>query len=129
MRKVMQRGLFLGALALGAGVTGTLPATTAHAQQMEYCPDLGVLMQHVDAGMIVRAMRRAAFAKALGLRPGDLIFAINGQHPDSITQIHDMLFTGADNEDHDLDILRGGRHLHAAVFHLNGQIYVHTSLH
>lgn len=129
MRKSIRLGLLIGVLAFGTSTASLVPARDAHAQGFEYSPDLGVLVQHVNAGMLVRAMRRAAFARQLGLQPGDLIFAINGQHPDSLSDIHNMLFTGADDEDHDLDVLRGGQHLHAAVFHHGGEILVHGSLH
>ena len=122
----------LGFLALtastgtGAALVGERPAM---AQGLEYCRDLGVLVQSTDGGLWVRAMRGNAAARALGIRPGDLIFAVNGSHPESLSDLHRVLFTGGDNEDHDLDVLRGNRHLHALVFHVNGEVLVHQSLH
>jgi S1-C subfamily serine protease len=121
----------LGVLALMA-TTGTgaslVGERRAEAQPLQYCRDLGVLVQSMDGGLWVRAMRGGATARMLGIRPGDLIFAVNGTHPDSLNDLHRVLFTGGDNEDHDLDVLRGGRHLHALVFHVNGEILVHQSL-
>jgi S1-C subfamily serine protease len=113
----------------GAAVTHYRTPTAQAQGSLEYCEDLGVLVQYTNAGMIVRAMRGRAIARQLGLRPGDLIFAVNGSHPNSIADLHRLLFTGADDEDHDLDILRGSLHLHAMVFHHGGQILVHTTLH
>jgi S1-C subfamily serine protease len=121
----------MGALAVAAlgGVVAEASLAEAQPASFEYCPDLGVLVQRVDAGLYVRVLRGKAIARTLGLRPGDLIFAVNGEHPASINELHRVLFTGADNEDHDLDILRGDAHLHAAVFHVDGEIFVHTALH
>lgn len=129
MKKLVRMGLCLAALSLTTLGSGPLAPRAAHAQPMEYCPDLGVLVSHGDGGLVVQGMRRVAIARQLGLRPGDVIFAINGQHPDTLSQLHSMVFSGADNEDHDLDVLRGGRHLHTAIFHVNGQVLTHTSLH
>jgi S1-C subfamily serine protease len=130
MKKHVRSFALVGLMALsGATVTGFEPPVAQAQGSLEYCEDLGVLVQHVGGGMVIRAMRGRATARQLGLRPGDLIFAVNGSHPDSIADLHRALFTGADEEDHDLDILRGNAHLHAAVFHSHGQIFVHTALH
>jgi hypothetical protein len=119
--------------ALMVGVTGAFavatPPLSAQPSNFEYCADLGVLVQRLDAGLFVRVLRGKAIARTLGLRPGDLIFAVDGEHPTSLDELHRVLFTKADNVDHDLDILRGDAHLHAAVFHVDGEIFVHTALH
>ncbi len=129
MKRFVQTSWLLVALSLtGSAVTTTLPRP-AMAQGMEYCPDLGILVERTSGGFLVRAQRRAAITRRLGLQPGDLIFAINGQHPSSLSQLHNALFSGADNEDHDVDVLRGGQHLHAAIFHVNGELLVHAALH
>lgn len=129
MRRSWLSGVFALSLAVASAGSATLFAPAAVAQGFEYCPDLGVLVEHTGGGFVVRAMRRGAFARQLGLRPGDLVFAVNGAHPDNLNDLHRVLFTGADEEDHDLDILRSGRHLHASVFHSHGEIFVHTALH
>ena len=131
MRTWFRIGALVGVLAMAGGGAIVANGSRAEAQptSFEFCPDLGVLVQRVDAGLFVRVLRGKAIARTLGLRPGDLIFAVNGQHPSSINDLHRVLFTGADNEDHDLDILRGDSHLHAAVFHVDGEIFVHTALH
>jgi len=131
MRDWMRRLTVVGVLMMGVSGAFAIATPTLSAQpsNFEYCPDLGVLVQRLDAGLFVRVLRGKAIARTLGLRPGDLIFAVNGEHPASINDLHRVLFTGADNEDHDLDILRGDSHLHAAVFHVDGEIFVHTALH
>jgi S1-C subfamily serine protease len=131
MRTWFRIGALVGVLAMVGGGVIVANGSRAEAQptSIEFCPDLGVLVQRVDAGLFVRVLRGKAIARTLGLRPGDLIFAVNGEHPASINDLHRVLFTGADNEDHDLDILRGDSHLHAAVFHVDGEIFVHTALH
>jgi hypothetical protein len=119
--------------ALMVGVTGAFavatPPVSAQPSSFEYCADLGVLVQRLDAGLFVRVLRGKPIARTLGLRPGDLVFAVDGEHPTSLDNLHRVLFTKADNVDHDLDILRGDSHLHAAVFHVDGEIFVHTALH
>jgi S1-C subfamily serine protease len=129
MRRFWRAGILSLGLALSATGGVAVSSRPAMAQGFEYSPDLGVLVEHTGGGFVVRAMRRGAFARQLGLRPGDLVFAVNGDHPDSLNDLHRVLFTGADEEDHDLDILRNGRHLHASVFHAHGEIFVHTALH
>jgi len=129
MRRFWRAGILSLGLALSATGSVAVSSRPAMAQGFEYSPDLGVLVEHTGGGFVVRAMRRGAFARQLGLRPGDLVFAVNGDHPDSLNDLHRVLFTGADEEDHDLDILRNGRHLHASVFHAHGEIFVHTALH
>lgn len=131
----MVKKSILAGLAVLASIVATpiashiVAPSVAHAQGMEYCPDLGVFVQHVNGGMQIRAMRRDSIVRQLGLRPGDLIFGVDGRHPDSINELHAMLFAGADNVDHDLDILRGPAHLHAAIFHQSGRVFVHVALH
>jgi S1-C subfamily serine protease len=129
MRRFWRAGILSLGLALSATGGVAVSSRPAMAQGFEYSPDLGVLVEHTGGGFVVRAMRRGAFARQLGLRPGDLVFAVNGDHPDTLNDLHRVLFTGADEEDHDLDILRNGRHLHASVFHAHGEIFVHTALH
>ena len=129
MDKMLRGVLLLAAMVTAGAAASVARAPTAEAQGMEYCPDLGVLVQHSDGGMFVRAFRGGSLAREIGLQRGDLVFSINGNHPDSLDDLHRVLFTGADNEDHDLDILRNGRHLHAMVFHDHGHILVHSTLH
>ncbi len=130
MKKLLRSIAFVGVLSLSAAVVTGVETPAAHAQgSLEYCEDLGVMVQHISGGMVVRALRGRAVARQIGLRPGDIIFAVDGSHPDSLADLHRVLFTGADEVDHDLDILRGPAHLHAAVFHNHGQIFVHTALH
>lgn len=129
MLKSIRMGMLVGLMALsGAGTTVVAP-TPAVAQGLEYSAALGVLVQHSGAGMLVRVVR-GGVARQLGLQPGDLIFAINGNHPDSLSDLANALFAGADNEDHDMDVIRSGQHLHALLFHVHGQVYMHgTGLH
>jgi S1-C subfamily serine protease len=129
MKRSWLSGVLAVSLAVASAGSAVLSTPAAMAQGFEYSPDLGVLVEHTGGGFVVRAMRRGAFARQLGLRPGDLVFAVNGDHPDSLNDLHRVLFTGADEEDHDLDIFRNGRHLHASVFHSHGEIFVHTALH
>jgi S1-C subfamily serine protease len=130
MKKWIRSVALVGAMTLSVATVTSFQPPAAQAQgSLEFCEDLGVLVQHISGGMVIRAMRGRATARQIGLRPGDIIFAVNGSHPDSLADLHRVLFTGADEEDHDLDILRGNAHLHAAVFHNNGQIFVHTALH
>ncbi len=129
MRSFWRSGLLALSLVAASAGSAVQSPRPAMAQGFEYCPDLGVLVEHTGGGFVVRAMRRGAFARQLGLRPGDLVFAVNGDHPDTLNDLHRVLFTGSDEEDHDLDILRNGRHLHASVFHSHGEIFVHTALH
>ncbi len=130
MKHWMKLGMFLGTLALTSAAAHTVAPQPAMAQQLEFCPDLGVLVSHSGGGLTVQGMRRGfPITRQLGLRPGDLIFAINGQHPNSLSQLHGVLFAGADNEDHDIDVLRDGAHLHAAVYHVNGQVFARSTLH
>ena len=107
-----------------------VPYVPAAAQgAREYCPDLGVLVERADGGLRVRQIRRSAAAEQLELEEGDLLVRINGRRPDSVSELHEVLFTGADHEDHELVIERDGEYLRALVFHDHGQVMVHTSLH
>ena len=114
------------AMAFSAVSVGVVP--TAQAQGLEYCRDLGVMVQHTDVGLIVRALRGRGVAGQIGLQPDDLLFAVDGYHPDSLDDLHRVLFTGADHVDHDIDILRGNQHLHVMVFHDHGEIFAHGVL-
>ena len=127
MHKLARVALLFAAMAFSGTAATVADVSVAEAQGgMEYCPDLGVLVQHTDAGLFVRAIRGRGAASQLGLRSGDLIFAVNGNHPDTLSDLHRVLFTGADLEDHDLDILKAnGQHVHALVFHDHGTIQVH----
>ena len=122
MFKTALTSFFLASMAFAGGSATFIAPTTAVAQGREFCPDLGVLVLHVDGGMQVLALR-AGVGRNLGLRSGDVIFAVNGEHPDSLSQLHHALFAGADSEDHDIDILRGNAHLHAMIFHVEGHVF------
>lgn len=126
MFKAVRTVLLLASMALAGGSATFVAPTAAVAQGMEFCPDLGVLVQHVDGGMLVRAVR-GGVARNLGLQRGDVIFAVNGEHPDSLSQLHHALFAGSDNEDHDIDVLRGNSHLHAMIFHVEGHVFARGS--
>jgi len=129
MFKTVRTVLLLASMAFAGGSATFVAPTAAVAQGMEFCPDLGVLVQHVDGGMMVRVVR-GGVARNLGLRPGDLIVAVNGEHPDSLSQLHHALFSGGDNEDHDIDVLRGNSHLHAMIFHIEEHVFMRgTGLH
>jgi len=126
----MKLGLVLGALGLANTAAQSVAVSPAMAQQMEFCPDLGVLVSSSSGGLTVQGMRRGGtISRQLGLRPGDLIFAISGQHPTSLSQLHNILFAGADNEAHDIDVLRDGQHLHASLYHAHGQVFANNTLH
>lgn len=121
---------FMVALACVGVASSTVAApAVSHAQGLERCYDLGVMVQHVDDGFIVRSVMRGGIANELGLSRGDLIFALDGQHPNSLDDLHRIIFSGADRSIHDLDVLRGGRHLHAAVYHLGDRVFFTNSLH
>ena len=129
MNKMVRVAWLVGAMAFSGAAVSVASAPIAEAQGIEYCPDLGVLVQHANEGMYVRGFRGGSVAQQIGLRRGDLVFAINGNHPDSLDDLHRVLFTGGDDEDHDLDIFRGGQHLHTMVFHHDGHILTHSTLH
>jgi S1-C subfamily serine protease len=111
---------------IGAPVTR---ASTAEAQGLEYCRDLGVMVQHVPAGLSVVALRGGGVGRQLGLRRGDLIWAVDNAHPDTLDQVHEMIFLGADGAVHDLDVLRGAAHLHTGIFHMHGIVVTQGTLH
>lgn len=128
MNRFVRLGFVMLAVAGGAaGVVST--ARPAEAQGLERCADLGVMVQHVNDGFIVRSVMRGGIASELGLSRGDLIFAIDGEHPDSLEALHRVIFRGADRAIHDLDVLRGGQHLHAAIYHINDRVYFTNRLH
>ena len=114
------------ALATAGGVVVHTPAT--EAQGLEYCRDLGVMVQHVPQGMAVVSLRGGGVARQLGLRRGDIIWGVDGSHPNSLDELHSMLFSGADGAMHDLDVFRGAMHLHTGVFHMNGLILTRGTL-
>ena len=129
MGKILRVAVLFAAMAVSGTAVSVTSAPAAEAQGMEYCRDLGVLVEHTGAGLLVRALRGNAAARQIGLRPFDIIFSINGSHPGSLSDLHRVLFTGGDDEDHDLDIFRGGQHVHSMVFHHDGNIMVHSALH
>lgn len=129
MRTLTRSWVLALAVAL-AGVGAPLPrASTAEAQGIEYCRDLGVMVQHVPAGMSVVALRGGGVGRQLGLRRGDIIWAVDNAHPDTLDQVHEVIFRGADGAVHDLDVLRGAAHLHAAIYHMHGIVMTQGTLH
>lgn len=103
--------------------------STATAQSLERCEDLGVMVQHVKDGYIVRSLVQGGVAEELGLTRGDLVFAVDGTQPSSLDELHRIIFSGADKAMHDLDVLRGEKHLHTAVYHVGNRIYISGKLH
>lgn len=116
-------------LAVGGGGSALTHAPAVEAQGFEYCRDLGVMVQHVPTGMSVVALRGGGIGRQLGLRRGDIVWGVDGSHPDSLNEIHTMIFRGVDGAVHDLDVLRGSAHLHAAVFHMHGVVLTRGTLH
>lgn len=130
MTHIIKRGLVALALigVAGATLTATAPRA-ATAQSFERCADLGVMVQHIDSGFVVRSVMRGGIANELGLTRGDVVFAIDGQTPNTLDDLHRAIFSGADRAIHDLDVLRGGRHLHAAIYHIGNSVNFTNRLH
>lgn len=128
MNKYVRLGFVMLAVAGGASGVASI-ARPAEAQGLERCGDLGVMVQHVSEGFVVRSVMRGGIANELGLSRGDLIFAIDGEHPQSLDDLHQMIFRGADRSIHDLDVLRRGQHLHAAIYHIDDRVYFTNRLH
>ncbi len=126
--------VFVGLVGAGALVGAPVDAapktaTAAKAESVtEFSPDLGAVVEVTPDGIRVQAVRKNAGIPGLDLQAGDLIFGVNGKHPDKIKDLHDLLFTGADNEDHDLDVIRrGAGHVHYMIFHVGDKMFVHKS--
>jgi S1-C subfamily serine protease len=129
----------MGFLAMvGAGTLAGTPADAAPkkdakeaskaASVTEYSPDLGAVIELTPDGIRVQAVRKGAGVDGLDLQAGDLIFGINGKHPESTKDLHNALVSGGDNEDHDVDVIRrGAGHVHYMLFHVGDKLYVHKS--
>jgi hypothetical protein len=122
-------GTLLGAPADAAPKKGEKKeAAKAAAPVTEYSADLGAVIELTPDGIRVQAVRKGAGIEGLDLQPGDLVFGINGKHPETTKALHDALTSGGDNEDHDVDVIRRGTgHVHYMLFHVGDKLYVHKS--
>ena len=107
------------------GRVGPIPEGTVRTERSRW---LGCSVYNTPAGLVVRSVRRHSFAQRLGLREGDLIYAIQGRRPRSIRQLHRYLFLGRDGVNRDLDIVRMGRHVNAVFVHSERSLNVVTPI-
>jgi S1-C subfamily serine protease len=129
MSRILRTLAVLLTLAGAASTLAVVAPSPAAAQSLEKCEDLGVMVQHVKDGYIVRSLVAGGVAEEIGLTRGDLIFAVDGKQPASLDELHRIIFSGADNAQHDLDVLRGEAHLHTGVYHIGSRIYISGKLH
>jgi C-terminal processing protease CtpA/Prc len=125
------RSVFLVAVvgAAASSLVLSVPRPVQAQLALERCDDLGVMVQYVNGGFVVRSMLPGGIAEGMGLMRGDLIFAVDGRPPRSLDDLHAVLFSGEDNALHDLDVLRGDAHLHTSIYHLRGRVYFSGTLH
>lgn len=105
-------GVFLG-MALASGGAMTLPSE-AQAQRAQRSRVLELMIRPSAAGAVVLTVRRGP-GQEMGFVAGDVIVAVSGERVSSASDV-DGEISNSNHEDLDLDVVRGGQHLHVTVF-------------